>query len=45
MIAFLKTPQKPTNLAFGRDKLKHRLYITAGGSLYSVDTYQQGWIN
>lgn len=37
------TPQKPTNVAFGKGENNHKLYITAGGSLYVVDTKQKGW--
>ena len=44
MIAYLKTPNKPTNLAFGRGNTKNKLYITAGGSLYVIDTNKQGWL-
>lgn len=44
LIAYLKTPHKPTNLAFGRGVYKNKLYITAGGSLYVVNTYKQGWL-
>ncbi|WP_210455607.1 SMP-30/gluconolactonase/LRE family protein [Vibrio crassostreae] len=37
------TPQKPTNVAFGKGENNHKLYITAGGSLYVVDTKKKGW--
>jgi len=39
----LTTPYKPTNVAFGKGEDSHKLYITAGGALYEIDTLSQGW--
>ncbi|HHF0522387.1 TPA: SMP-30/gluconolactonase/LRE family protein [Vibrio alginolyticus] len=39
----IATPQKPTNVAFGKGDDNHKLYITAGGSLYVTETNQKGW--
>ncbi len=35
-LAFLKTPEMPTNCCFGAGRDSSTLYITAGGGLYSV---------
>ena len=42
-VAQIETPQKPTNLAFGKGDSSNKLYITAGGALYEVETLKQGW--
>lgn len=41
--AFIPTPEIPTNMAFGREEEKYILYITAGKSLYKIQTTQQGY--
>ena len=35
-LAYLPTPERPTNVGFGRGTESNTLYITAGGSLYRV---------
>jgi len=42
-LAFLKTPDVPTNCGFGRGDEASVLYITAGKSLYRVPTTTRGW--
>lgn len=42
-LAFLKTPDVPTNCGFGRGDELSVLYITAGKSLYRVPTNTKGW--
>ncbi|MBX7106738.1 MAG: SMP-30/gluconolactonase/LRE family protein, partial [Gemmataceae bacterium] len=42
-LAFLKTPDVPTNCGFGRGDEAAVLYITAGKSLYRVTTSTRGW--
>jgi gluconolactonase len=42
-VAFLKTPEVPTNCGFGRGDELPVLYITAGKSLYRVRTATKGW--
>lgn len=39
-IAYIPTPENPTNLAFGEDH--NTLYITAGKNLYRVQIQQVG---
>lgn len=44
LLAFLPVPRdEVTNCAFGGDDLK-TLYITAGGTLYSIRTATPGWV-
>ena len=42
-LAYVKTPDKPTNVAFGRDKTSKTLYITAENCLYSIQTLKEGY--
>ena len=42
-LAYVKTPDKPTNVAFGRGKSSGRLYITAENCLYSIQTVKEGY--
>jgi gluconolactonase len=42
-LAFLRTPAPPTNAAFGRGEYSTTLFITAGGSVYSVRTTAEGY--
>ena len=42
-VAFLKTPEVPTNCGFGRGGDLSTLYVTAGKSLYRVRTGAKGW--
>jgi gluconolactonase len=42
-LAYIATPEIPTNMAFGRREEKHILYITAGKSLYKIQTTQTGY--
>ncbi len=42
-LAFLTTPEVPTNCGFGRGSDGSTLYITAGKSLYRVPTSTRGW--
>ncbi|QDT56937.1 Gluconolactonase precursor [Caulifigura coniformis] len=42
-LAFLKTPEVPTNCGFGRGDDGSTLYITAGKSLYRIPTESRGW--
>lgn len=37
-LAYLPTPERPTNVGFGRGTEATTLYITAGGSLYRIKT-------
>ena len=37
-LAYLPTPERPTNVGFGRGTEANTLYITAGGSLYRIKT-------
>ena len=41
-LAYVKTPDKPTNVAFGRGKTSETLYITAENCLYSIQTMKKG---
>jgi gluconolactonase len=40
--AYIPTPQRPTNLQFGRGDHSSYLYITAGNSLYGIRVGKQG---
>ena len=42
-LAHVKTPDKPTNVAFGRGKTSKTLYITAENCLYSIQTLKEGY--
>lgn len=42
-LAYVKTPDKPTNVAFGRGKTRKTLYITAENCLYSIQTLKEGY--
>ncbi|WED24997.1 SMP-30/gluconolactonase/LRE family protein [Vibrio sp. JC009] len=43
LIDFVPTPVKPTNVALTNGEFKHKLYITAGASLFVIDTLSEGW--
>lgn len=43
LIDFVPTPVKPTNVALGHGEFRNKLYITAGGSLFVIDTLSEGW--
>jgi gluconolactonase len=40
---YLPTPERPTNLGFGRGRDARILYITAGGSLYRIQVEKAGY--
>ena len=42
-IAYLPTPERPTNVGFGRGDKATDLYITAGGSLYRIKVEKPGY--
>lgn len=42
-LAHLKLPALPTNCCFGRESESQRLYITAGGGLYRIQTNATGY--
>lgn len=42
-LAYVETPDKPTNVAFGRGKTSKVLYITAENCLYSIQTVKEGY--
>jgi len=42
-LAYLPTPERPTNVGFGRGAESKTLYITAGGSLYRIQTLKNGY--
>ena len=42
-LAYVKTPDKPTNVAFGHGKTSKTLYITAENCLYSIQTMKEGY--
>ena len=42
-LAYLRTPDLPTNVGFGRGEEKKILYITAGGNLHRIKTYNTGY--
>jgi len=42
-LAYIKTPELPTNVAFGRGNASKILYITAGGSLLRIQVAKDGY--
>lgn len=42
-LAYIKTPELPTNVAFGRGDSSKVLYITAGGGLYRIRVSKDGY--
>jgi gluconolactonase len=42
-LAHLPTPERPTNVGFGRGSEATTLYITAGGSVYRIKTLAPGY--
>ena len=42
-LSYLATPERPTNVGFGRGAEATTLYITAGGSLYRIKTLKPGY--
>lgn len=42
-LAYLQTPERPTNVGFGRENEAKTLYVTAGGSLYRIQTLKAGY--
>ena len=42
-LSYLATPERPTNVGFGRGPEATTLYITAGGSLYRIKTVKPGY--
>ena len=42
-LSYLATPERPTNVGFGRGAEATTLYITAGGSLYRIKTVKPGY--
>jgi gluconolactonase len=42
-LAYLPTPERPTNVGFGRGNDAKTLYVTAGGSLYRIQTVNAGY--
>jgi gluconolactonase len=42
-LAYLPTPERPTNVGFGRGAEATTLYITAGGSVYRIKTRTAGY--
>ncbi len=42
-LSYLPTPERPTNVGFGRGSEATTLYITAGGSLYRTKTLKPGY--
>ena len=42
-LAYVETPDKPTNVAFGHGKTSKTLYITAEHCLYSIQTMKEGY--
>ena len=42
-LEYIKTPELPTNVAFGREELRKILYITAGGSLFKIPIVKDGY--
>ena len=42
-LAYLPTPERPTNVGFGRGASATTLYVTAGGSLYRIRTVKAGY--
>ncbi len=42
-LAYLPTPERPTNVGFGRGSESTTLYVTAGGSVYRIKTIKPGY--
>lgn len=42
-LAYIETPELPTNVAFGRGEASKMLYITAGGSLFRIRVAKDGY--
>ena len=42
-LAYIPTPEIPTNVAFGRGERRRTLYVTAGGSLYRIRVKKDGY--
>lgn len=42
-LAYIETPELPTNVAFGRGEASKMLYITAGGSLFRIPVAKDGY--
>jgi gluconolactonase len=42
-LAYLPTPERPTNVGFGRGRDAKVLYVTAGGSLYRIKVDKSGY--
>jgi gluconolactonase len=42
-LAYLPTPERPTNVGFGRGTQATDLYVTAGGSLYRIKVAKPGY--
>lgn len=42
-LAYIKTPELPTNVAFGRGEASKFLYTTAGGSLFRIRVAKEGY--
>ena len=42
-LGYIKTPELPTNVAFGRGESSKMLYITAGGSLLRIQVGKDGY--
>jgi gluconolactonase len=42
-LAYLPTPDRPTNVGFGRGRDAKVLYVTAGGSLYRIPVEKAGY--
>ena len=42
-LAFIPTPESPTNATFGHGPTKKTLYITAGRSLYKIKLNKEGY--
>jgi gluconolactonase len=42
-VAYLPTPERPTNVGFGRGRDASVLYVTAGGSLYRIKAEKAGY--
>ncbi len=42
-LAYIKTPELPTNVAFGRGDSSKILYITAGGGLFKIRVAKDGY--
>ncbi|MDE0484884.1 MAG: SMP-30/gluconolactonase/LRE family protein [Candidatus Poribacteria bacterium] len=42
-LAYIKTPELPTNVAFGRGAASKMIYVTAGGSLLRIQVAKDGY--